>query len=111
MFGTVLTDIHRLDDKWSPFRNAFILGIQYLAFEVFPIIFMKNHGFNLQMTGLTFLGIAIGFFIGLATTPYWNGQVRPTSGLLVRPNSWYSFIDATPGSLRSMVIHRRNSVL
>ncbi|KAH9979930.1 major facilitator superfamily domain-containing protein [Lactifluus volemus] len=59
-----------LIDVW----NAFILGIQYLAFEAFPIIFMEKHGFNLQMTGLTFLGIAIGFFIGLATTPYWNGR-------------------------------------
>ena len=47
---------------------------------------MKKHGFNLQMTGLTFLGIAIGFFIGLAMTPYWNGRVELTSGLLVHPN-------------------------
>jgi hypothetical protein len=33
---------------------------------------MEKHGFSLQMTGLTFLGIGIGFFIGLGTTPYWN---------------------------------------
>jgi hypothetical protein len=33
---------------------------------------MEKHGFSMQMTGLTFLGIGMGFFIGLATTPYWN---------------------------------------
>ena len=53
-------------------RNAFLLGLQYLAFEAFPIIFMEKHGLSQQMTGLTFLGIAMGFLIGLATTPYWN---------------------------------------
>jgi len=56
----------------KPLRNAFVLGVQYLAFEAFPIIFMENHGFSMQMTGLTFLGIGIGFLIGLATTPYWD---------------------------------------
>jgi hypothetical protein len=53
-------------------RCAFILGILYLAFEVFPIIFIGKHNFNMQMTGVTFLGIALGNLIGLATTPYWN---------------------------------------
>jgi hypothetical protein len=33
---------------------------------------MEKHNFNMQMTGLTFLGIALGNVIGLATTPYWN---------------------------------------
>jgi len=61
-----------LIDVW----NAFLLGIQYLAFEVFPIIFMGKHGFSQQSTGLTFLGIAIGFLIGFATTPYWNERYR-----------------------------------
>jgi hypothetical protein len=57
-----------LIDLWC----ALILGILYLTFEVFPIIFTEKHNFNMQMTGLTFLGIAFGNLIGLATTPYWN---------------------------------------
>ncbi|KAN0115774.1 Major facilitator superfamily domain containing protein [Russula decolorans] len=61
-----------LIDLWC----AFILGILYLAFKVFPIIFMRDHHFNTQMTGLTFLGIALGNLIGLATTPYWNRRYR-----------------------------------
>jgi len=31
---------------------------------------MEKYDVSLQMTGLTFLGIGIGFFIGLGTTPY-----------------------------------------
>ncbi|KAI0301207.1 major facilitator superfamily domain-containing protein [Multifurca ochricompacta] len=38
----------------------------------FPIIFEQKHGFNIQCTGLTFLGIATGMLIGLCTMPYWN---------------------------------------
>jgi hypothetical protein len=53
-------------------RNALILGILYLAFQVFPIIFQGGHGFNIQETGLGFLGIGVGMVIGLATQPYWN---------------------------------------
>ena len=73
MFGTVLNILLSFRRSQKPLRNAFVLGVQYLAFEAFPIIFMENHGFSMQMTGLTFLGIGIGFLIGLATTPYWNG--------------------------------------
>ncbi|KAG1831698.1 major facilitator superfamily domain-containing protein [Suillus subluteus] len=35
-------------DSW----NALILGILYLAFQAFPIIFENIHGFNMQDTGL-----------------------------------------------------------
>ena len=72
MFGTVLNISFSSVVQGRLLRNAFILGVQYLAFEAFPIIFMEKHGFSMQMTGLTFLGIGIGFLIGLATTPYWN---------------------------------------
>jgi hypothetical protein len=72
MFGTMFnTHLLSVVNKTLP-RNAFLLGLQYLAFEAFPIIFMEKHGFSLQTTGLTFLGIAIGFLLGVATTPYWN---------------------------------------
>ena len=53
-------------------RNALILGILYLTFQAFPIIFEGRHGFNMQSTGLTFLGMAIGMLLGLCTQPYWN---------------------------------------
>ena len=53
-------------------RNALILGILYLTFQAFPIIFEGKHGFNMQCTGLAFLGMATGMVLGLCTQPYWN---------------------------------------
>lgn len=52
--------------------DSLILGILYLTFQAFPIIFEEKHGFNLQSTGLTFLGIGTGMLLGLCTMPYWN---------------------------------------
>ncbi|TFY76054.1 hypothetical protein EWM64_g7958 [Hericium alpestre] len=55
--------------------NSVLLGIVYLTFQAFPIIFDK-HGFNLQMTGLTFTGILSGIAIGMCTQPYINWKFR-----------------------------------
>ncbi|KAJ6625381.1 major facilitator superfamily domain-containing protein [Mycena sp. CBHHK59/15] len=55
-------------DLWT----ALILGILYLAFQAFPFIFGNGHHFNMQMTGLTFLGIGIGMLLGLSSQPHWN---------------------------------------
>ncbi|KAJ7141168.1 major facilitator superfamily domain-containing protein [Mycena epipterygia] len=52
--------------------NALLLGILYLMFQAFPIIFENGRHFNVQSTGLSFLGIALGMAIGLATQPFWN---------------------------------------
>ncbi|KAI0334806.1 MFS general substrate transporter [Cubamyces sp. BRFM 1775] len=59
-------------DVWS----ALLLGILYLAFQAFPIIFEEVHGFNVQCTGLSFLGIGLGMVAALCTQPYWNGLFR-----------------------------------
>ncbi|KAF8467594.1 MFS general substrate transporter [Russula ochroleuca] len=56
--------------------DSLILGILYLTFQAFPIIFEEKHRFNLQSTGLTFLGIATGMLLGLCTMPYWNRKHR-----------------------------------
>ncbi|KAJ6538823.1 major facilitator superfamily domain-containing protein [Mycena vulgaris] len=52
--------------------DALLLGILYLMFQAFPIIFETGHHFNVQATGLTFLGIGIGMALGLASQPFWN---------------------------------------
>ncbi|KAJ7467091.1 major facilitator superfamily domain-containing protein [Mycena latifolia] len=52
--------------------DALLLGILYLMFQAFPIIFEDGHHFNVQTTGLTFLGIGLGMALGLATQPLWN---------------------------------------
>ncbi|CCM00059.1 uncharacterized protein FIBRA_02086 [Fibroporia radiculosa] len=55
-------------DTWS----ALVLGILYLAFQAFPVIFQGGHGFNVQDTGMSFLGIGIGMLMAAATQPLWN---------------------------------------
>jgi len=55
--------------------TALLLGILYLSFQAFPIIFQTNHGFNEQSTGLTFLGIGIGMIIAISSQPFWNRSV------------------------------------
>ncbi|TEA15935.1 Efflux pump atB [Colletotrichum sidae] len=52
--------------------SAILLGILYLFFGAFPLVFTTNHGFNLWQVGLTFLGILIGMFLAAATDPLWH---------------------------------------
>lgn len=60
-------------DLWS----ALLLGILYLTFQAFPIIFGEIHHFSTQLTGLTFIGIGIGMMLGLAAQPSINKCVLP----------------------------------
>ncbi len=52
--------------------SAILLGILYLFFGAFPIVFEGNHNFTLSQTGLSFLGILIGMLLGVATDPFWH---------------------------------------
>lgn len=51
--------------------SAILLGILYLFFGAFPLIFKTHYGFNLWQVGLTFLGIGVGLIIGVLTDPIW----------------------------------------
>ncbi|OBZ71923.1 putative drug/proton antiporter YHK8 [Grifola frondosa] len=61
--------------------NSLILGILYLAFQAFPVIFEGVHGFNVQETGLSFLGIGVGMVSALLTQPLWNKHYRREAAL------------------------------
>jgi len=52
--------------------SAILLGILYLFFGAFPLVFEGNHGFTLSQTGLTFIGIFVGMVIAAATDPFWH---------------------------------------
>ncbi|RMY75434.1 hypothetical protein D0862_13931 [Hortaea werneckii] len=52
--------------------SAILLGIIYLFFGAFALIFENNHGFNQWQTGLTFLGIFVGMVIGVNCDPLWR---------------------------------------
>lgn len=60
-------------------RSSIVLGVIYLAFQAFPIIFEDNHGFNMQCTGLTFSGIGLGMILALCSQPYWNAYVTSSN--------------------------------
>lgn len=72
--------------------TAILLGILYLNFQAYPIVFRGNHGFSLQQSGLTFLGIGLGMVLGVCSQPIWKklylrdvekygGQAPPESRL------------------------------
>ncbi|KAK2014201.1 major facilitator superfamily transporter [Colletotrichum eremochloae] len=52
--------------------SAILLGILYLFFGAFPLVFGNVHGFNLWQVGLTFMGILVGMFVAAATDPLWH---------------------------------------
>ncbi|KAK2591490.1 hypothetical protein QQS21_010810 [Conoideocrella luteorostrata] len=52
--------------------SALLLGILYLFFGAFPLVFGTNHGFNGWQIGLSFMGIFAGMAIGVATDPLWH---------------------------------------
>jgi multidrug resistance protein len=56
--------------------SAILLGILYLFFGAFPIVFQGNHGFTLSQTGLAFLGIFVGMVSGCATDPLFQKNYK-----------------------------------
>ena len=47
--------------------TALLLGILYLFFQAFPLVFANVHHFSLQQIGLTFLGLIVGMCLGVFT--------------------------------------------
>ncbi|KAH7381318.1 major facilitator superfamily domain-containing protein [Phaeosphaeria sp. MPI-PUGE-AT-0046c] len=60
--------------------SAILLGVLYLFFGAFPLVFQNNHGFSISQVGLAFLGLLVGMLIGVCTDPIW----RRVYGRLVR---------------------------
>ena len=50
--------------------SAILLGVLYLFFGAFDLVFANNHGFELWQIGLSFLGILIGMLVGIASDPW-----------------------------------------
>lgn len=47
--------------------SAIILGVQYLFFGAFPIVFRDVYGFAKWQTALSFLGILVGMTAAVST--------------------------------------------
>ena len=52
--------------------SAILLGVLYLFFGAFALIFEKNHDFELWQVGLSFTGLLVGLMAGIATDPFWH---------------------------------------
>lgn len=52
--------------------SAILLGVLYLFFGAFSLVFSNNHRFELWQVGLTFLGLFVGMLIGITTDPLWH---------------------------------------
>lgn len=56
--------------------SAVLLGILYLFFVAFPLIFRVQYGMNLWQVGLTFLAIIVGMCVAAMTPPVWSSARR-----------------------------------
>ncbi|RMD41239.1 hypothetical protein DV735_g3914, partial [Chaetothyriales sp. CBS 134920] len=52
--------------------TAILLGILYLFFGAYPLVFGSVYGFNLWQTGLTFTGMSVGMVLAVASQPIWQ---------------------------------------
>ncbi|CAK7262814.1 hypothetical protein SEPCBS119000_000176 [Sporothrix epigloea] len=52
--------------------SAVLLGLLYLFFGAFPLVFEGNHGFNQWQSGLSFLGLLVGLTISACFAPVWD---------------------------------------
>ena len=51
---------------------AFVFGVLYLDFTAYPIVYGDSRGWSIGMSGLSFLGIAVGMAIATIGSPYIN---------------------------------------
>lgn len=52
--------------------SALLLGVLYLFFGAFAIVFANNHNFELWQIGLTFSGLLVGQLLAISTDPFWH---------------------------------------
>lgn len=52
--------------------SAILLGVLYLFFGAFALVFQQVYGFNPWQVGLSFLGILVGMLIAVGTLPVWH---------------------------------------
>ncbi|KAL2002631.1 hypothetical protein VTN02DRAFT_6339 [Thermoascus thermophilus] len=52
--------------------SAILLGILYLFFGAFDLVFSNVFGFNLWQVGLSFIGIFVGMIAAILTDPLWR---------------------------------------
>lgn len=52
--------------------SAILLGILYLFFGAFQLVFSEIYGFSLWQIGLSFLGLLVGMLFAIGSDPFWR---------------------------------------
>ncbi|KKZ68044.1 hypothetical protein EMCG_06254 [[Emmonsia] crescens] len=52
--------------------SAILLGILYLFFGAFQLVFSTLHGFTLSQIGLSFMGLFVGMMFAISSDPLWR---------------------------------------
>ncbi|KAJ6107953.1 hypothetical protein N7523_009276 [Penicillium sp. IBT 18751x] len=64
---------------------AFLYGLLYLFLTAYPIVFQKIHGMEKGVSGLPYLGLVIGEFLGgtciILTQPWYNKKLDANNGV------------------------------
>lgn len=66
--------------------SALLLGVLYLFFGAFEVVFTDNYGFELWQVGLSFTGLLVGQLVAISSEPFWHNnykrlvQVREKNG-------------------------------
>ncbi|KAI1874437.1 hypothetical protein JX265_004645 [Neoarthrinium moseri] len=55
--------------------SAIVVGLIYLLFTTFPSVFESQYGFSTETSGLSYLGVGIGMFIGIIAFGVLNDKV------------------------------------
>ena len=71
VYSALVGDVHYLSRSILNLSLQ-LLGILYLFFGAFAVIFENNHGFSLYQVGLSFLGIGVGMLTAMCTSPLWQ---------------------------------------
>ena len=67
---------------------ALVYGLLYLFFTTISSVFENNYGFSTGLSGLAYLGIGIGFFVGLGIIAVTNDRI--VMNLTARNNGNYA---------------------
>ncbi|KAN0076102.1 Major facilitator superfamily domain containing protein [Elaphomyces granulatus] len=52
--------------------SAILLGILYLFFGAFQLVYSNVYGFSLWQIGCSFLGLLVGMIVAILTDPFWR---------------------------------------
>lgn len=63
---------------------AYIYGLLYLIISTFPVLWQEQYGERVDIGGLNYISLTIGFFIGTQLCANLNSKVSPVTRKFIR---------------------------